>query len=481
MRHRLSRRGRWRSPEHDRVADNRVRTVHFIGVGGSGMSPLAEILLRQGARVSGSDLAASPVTAHLESLGLQFYQGHAASHLGSAEVVVRSSAVPMANPEVVEAERRGTPVILRGQLLADLMAPRQGVAIAGAHGKTTTTAMVGLVRTEAGLDPTVVIGGRFAQFGSHARVGAGRVLVAEADESDRSFLLLRPQVAVVTNIDREHLESYRDFDGLVEAFARFAGSVPPTGAAVLCADDERLAALSTKVAARVVTYGTDNPAATIGARDVVAAGFGAHATIVRRDAGGTVVELGQLALQVPGRHNVVNALAAVAVALELGVPIEVAIAALGAFRGAERRFERKGEAGGVTVVDDYGHHPTEVAAVLRAARATGAGRIVCVFQPHRYTRTAGLLEAFGPALALADEIVLTDIYPAGEAPIPGVTIEALADQVGRQAPGRVHVVKALADLPREVARLVRSGDMVITLGAGSIGSVAARILEEIRG
>jgi len=454
------------------------KAVHFIGVGGSGMSPLAEILLRQGTRVTGSDLHASAVTKHLVSLGLEFHEGHDAAHVGDADAVVRSSAVKLTNPEVQEAERRGIPVILRGQLLADLMATRRGVAIAGAHGKTTTTAMTGLVLTEAGIDPTVVIGGRFAQFGSHARIGRSEFLVAEADESDRSFLLLKPQVAVVTNIDEEHLESYRDFDGLVEAFGRFAESVPADGVAVLCTDDQHLRRLSGTIAARVMSYGADDRSATIGALDVRDEGFGMRATVVRRHEGHEEL-LGEIALQVPGRHNVLNALAATGVALELGAPFPVVARALAEFRGAERRFERKGDVRGITVVDDYGHHPTEVAAVLRAARATGPKRLVCVFQPHRYSRTARLLERFGPALSLADEILLTDIYPAGEDPIPGATIEALTARVEQAAPGRVLLVKALADVPAQVARIAQPGDLVITLGAGSIGSAGPRILEEL--
>ena len=456
-----------------------LKAVHFIGVGGSGMSPLAEILLRQGTRVTGSDLHASAVTTHLVSLGLEFHEGHDAANLGDVDVVVRSSAVRLTNPEVQEAERRGIPVILRGQLLADLMATRRGIAIAGAHGKTTTTAMTGLVLTEAGIDPTVVIGGRFAQFGSHARIGRSEFLVAEADESDRSFLLLRPQVAVVTNIDEEHLESYRDFDGLVEAFGRFAGSVPADGVAVLCTDDPHLRRLSGTIEARVASYGAGDRTATIGAVNVREEGFGTRATVVRRRDGGNEQVLGQIALQVPGRHNVLNALAATTVALELGASFPVIARALGEFRGAERRFERKGEVRGITVVDDYGPHPTEVAAVLRAARATGPARIVCVFQPHRYSRTERLLDRFGPALALADEIVLTDIYAAGEDPIPGVTIDALARAVEQAAPGRVRLVKALVDVPAQVARIARPGDLVITLGAGSIGTAGPRILEEL--
>jgi UDP-N-acetylmuramate--alanine ligase len=458
----------------------RWKAVHFVGVGGSGMSPLAEILLRQGTRVSGSDLKASSVTAYLASLGLEFHEGHAAAHVSAVDVVVRSSAVRPSNPEIQEAERRDIPVILRGALLAELMASSQGVAVAGAHGKTTTTAMLGLVLDRAGLDPTVVIGGRFAAFGSHARVGRSALLVAEADESDRSFLWLRPHVAIVTNIDHEHLESYGTFDDLTQAFARFAESVPKEGAAVLCIDDEHVMSLSETIAAPVISYGIDNRHAAIGATDVMVAGYGAQATTLRRSADGRDSVLGTLTLQVPGRHNVLNALAVVAAAGHLGVSFPVIAAALAEFRGAERRFERKGEAKGRVVVDDYGHHPTEIAAVLRAARATGARRILCVFQPHRYSRTAQLLRDFGPALALADEVVLTDIYPAGEDPIPGATIDALADDVRKSVAGPVHLVARVEDIPSAVARWSRPGDMVITLGAGSIGAAAERILEEIR-
>jgi UDP-N-acetylmuramate--alanine ligase len=458
----------------------RWKAVHFVGVGGSGMSPLAEILLRHGTRVSGSDVKASSVTAYLESLGLEFHEGHAAAHVGAVDVVVRSSAVRPSNPEIEEAERRDIPVILRGALLAELMASRQGVAVAGAHGKTTTTAMLGLVLDRAGLDPTVVIGGRFAAFGSHARVGRSALLVAEADESDRSFLWLRPHVAIVTNIDREHLESYGTFDDLKEAFARFADSAPNDGAAILCVDDPHVKALAETIAAPVVSYGIDNGRAMIGATDVTVAGYGSKATVMRRTADGRDNVLGTLALQVPGRHNILNALAVVAAATHLGVSFAAIAAAAAEFRGAERRFERKGDASGRVVVDDYGHHPTEIAAVLHAARTTGVGRILCVFQPHRYSRTAQLLHDFGPALALADEIVLTDIYPAGEDPIPGVTVDALADEITTSVAGPIHVVHRLDDVPAAVARWSRPGDMVITLGAGSIGAIGDRILEEIR-
>ena len=442
------------------------------------MSPLAEILLRGGIHVSGSDVKASDVTTHLQALGLDFREGHDAARVGDVDVVVRSSAVRPANPEVVEATRRGIPVILRGELLAELMRGKSGVAIAGAHGKTTTTAMVGLVLDRAGLDPTVVIGGRLAQFGSSARVGRGEVLVAEADESDRSFLMLAPVHAVVTNIDHEHLESYAGFEDLIAAFASFIARVPFYGAAVCCTDDEVLRRLAASTSSRLVRYGLDDPDAELTASGVALEGFGSRLTVVRRTAAGHET-LGPLVLHVPGRHNVLNALAAIAVGLELRVPFAAIAMALAEFRGADRRFERKGEARGVTVVDDYGHHPTEITAVLLAARGTGARRIVCVFQPHRYTRTAQLLHEFGPALALADEIVLTDIYPAGEDPLPGVTIERLAEEVGRAHGGRVQVVKALADVPAAVARIAAPGDLVLTMGAGSVGTLGPKVVEAI--
>jgi UDP-N-acetylmuramate--alanine ligase len=457
----------------------RLGRAHFIGVGGSGMSPLAEVLLRRGVRVSGSDEKATAVTAQLQTIGLEFHQGHDASHVGDVEVVVRSSAVRPSNPEVAEAVRRGIPVMLRGELLAALMAEKTGIAVAGAHGKTTTTSMAGLVLDRAGLDPTVIIGGRLSHFGSSARVGGGDLLVAEADESDRSFLLLAPAFAIVTNIDREHLESYADLADLEQAFASFVGRLPATGAAVLCVDDPALRRIAATTTTRVMRYGLDEPTATITAVDVAAEGFGGRATVIRRSAPGRSEVLGTLALQVPGRHNVANALAVVALGLELGVPFAAIAAALAEFRGAERRFERKGEARGITVIDDYGHHPTEIAAVLRAARATGARRVICVFQPHRYSRTAHLLADFGPSLAMADAVVLTDIYPAGEAPLPGITVEAVADEV-RKAGGRVDVVHRLVDVAAAVARMAEPGDLVLTMGAGSVGDLGPAVVEAIQ-
>jgi UDP-N-acetylmuramate--alanine ligase len=443
------------------------------------MSAIAQVLLESGYEVSGSDEAATGVTAALAKRGAAIHVGHAASHLGHADVVVASSAVRPSNPEVVEATRRGIPVIGRGDMLAEIMRPRFGIAIAGAHGKTTTSAMVAVMLQHAGFDPTALIGGRVPQFGGNARVGASEYLVAEADESDRSFLMLMPAIAVVTNIDEEHLESYGEFSTLLDAFATFAGRVPFYGAAVLCADDPHVRAMARELASKVVTYGIEAKDASLVATAITLHGGGSTASVSRRDAEGRGESLGTMRLQVPGRHNVQNGLAALAVGLELGAPFEALAAGLAEFRGTERRFELKGEVAGVRVVDDYGHHPTEITAVLQAARAGHAGRIVVAFQPHRYSRTRHLREAFGRSLAAADVIVLADIYAAGEAPLTGVTLEWFAEAVEAEAPGRVHVAGSVARVPSVVAGLVRPGDLVITLGAGSIGETGPRILEEV--
>jgi UDP-N-acetylmuramate--alanine ligase len=357
---------------------------------------------------------------------------------------------------------------------------RYSVAVAGAHGKTTTTSMVAVVLERAGLDPTAVIGGRLSAFGSSARLGRSELMVAEADESDRSFLRLYPTLAVVTNIDREHLENYGSFDELKQAFVDFANKVPFYGAVVACVDDPVLAAALPKMTRRVVTYGLAE-VSEVQAADVTLRPFESQCTVWRRRHGGGPRErLGTLMLGVPGRHNVQNAMAAVAVGLELDVPFAAIAEALAGFHGAERRFQSHGEVGGVLVVDDYGHHPTEIRAVIAAARAGMDRRVVVVFQPHRFSRTAQLFDEFGPALAGADLVVLTDIYPAGEPPQPGVTLDALAASVRAAAPGRVQVVRQVADLPAAVAAIARPGDLVITLGAGSIGQVPNRLVDELR-
>ena len=458
----------------------KTRRVHFIGVGGIGMSGIAELLANLGYAVSGSDAKQSAVTERLASLGVTVAaSGHAAVNVGNADVVVYSSAVRPDNPEVIEAKARRIPVIPRAEMLAELMRLRFGIAVAGAHGKTSTTSMIALVLERAGLDPTAVIGGRLSAFGSNARLGRGEYMVAEADESDRSFLKLSPAVAVITNIDREHMDAYGGFADLQQAFVDFANKVPFYGAVVACADDAELSHVLPRFNRRVVTYGIDGHF-DISATGVALAGFGSRCNVVQRDIhSGRATELGELALAVPGLHSVRNALAAVAVGLELDVPFERIASALAGFGGAERRFERRGIVNGINVVDDYGHHPTEIAAVLSAARAANPARIIVAFQPHRYTRTRDLMQEFGQALATADEVVLTEIYAASEEPIPGITADALAAAVsaGRRQPARV--VRKLDDLASAVADLARPGDLVLTLGAGSIGGLATALLAEL--
>jgi UDP-N-acetylmuramate--alanine ligase len=469
----------------------RTRRIHFIGIGGIGMSGIAELLANLGYEVSGSDLKPSEATRRLAaSFGVTVHEGHAAGNVGDAEVVVVSSAVRATNPEIVEAKRRGIPVIPRAEMLAELMRMRFSIAVAGSHGKTTTTSMIAFVLERSGLDPDAVIGGRLRAFGSSARLGRGEYMVAEADESDRSFLMLWPSIAVMTNIDHEHMESYGSFAELQEAFADFANKVPFYGSVIACADDPHMAPVLPRVKRRLLTYGlaTDPAGLLRGTRptatphlmgtDVELGGFGARCVVHRRR-GDATERLGVLELTVPGRHNLQNALAAVAVAGEVGVGFEQAASALGAFEGAERRFERHGEVNGILVIDDYAHHPTEIAAMLSAARASVGRRLVVVFQPHRYTRTQRLMDAFGPSLRDADEIVLTDVYAAGEDPIPGVTLDLLADSIRRGSGRPVRVVRRLDDVIPELLSLVKPGDAVITLGAGSIGAVPKRLVEAL--
>ena len=447
----------------------RTRRIHFVGVGGIGMSGIAELLVNLGYGVSGSDAKQSDVTDRLAALGVRVALGHDAANIGEADVVVISSAIRPDNLEVAAARARHIPVIPRAEMLAELMRLRFGIAIAGAHGKTTTTSMVALALERAGLDPTAVIGGRLSAFGSNARLGQGRYMVVEADESDRSFLKLSPSLAVITNIDREHMESYGTFDRLLDAFVDFADKVPFYGAVVACIDDPHVRAVLPRLSRRVITYGFSEDA------DV----RGLNATTDGRG-GRCDVPQGELAVGVPGLHNLLNALAAVAVGLELGVPFERIAVALAEFHGADRRYQLKGVVGGVTVIDDYGHHPTEIAAVLRAARAGAPRRVVVAFQPHRYSRTRDLLAEFGRVLADADVTLLTDIYPAGEAPIAGATSPAIAAAVRLHGRGAVELVPALEALPARVAEIAMDGDVVLTLGAGSIGAVGDRIVAALQ-
>ena len=438
------------------------------------MSGIAELLANLGYEVSGSDARRSEATKRLEALGVRIAAGHDARNVGAADVVVISSAIRPENPELAEARSRSIPVIPRAEMLAELMRLKYGIAIAGAHGKTSTTSMIALVLDRAGLDPTAVIGGRLSAFGSNARLGSGDYMVAEADESDRSFLKLSPSMAVITNIDREHMESYGTWENLQQAFAEFANKVPFYGAVIVCADDRPVRELMPHLTRRVITYGFDD--ADVIGTEVRLQAFGSSCTVVRRNSGGRRDTLGELHLHVPGRHNVLNALATVAVGIEVGVPFSKTAAALAEFRGAERRFQIRGEVAGVMVVDDYGHHPTEIAAVVAAAKAGIDRRVIAVFQPHRYSRTQQLLNEFGPAFRGADAVVLTDIYAAGEAPIAGITIEALAEAVRASVEAPVHLVKGLEDLPAAVSAMCRPGDLVITLGAGSIGAIGDEIL-----
>jgi UDP-N-acetylmuramate--alanine ligase len=475
-----------------------TRRIHFVGIGGIGMSGIAELLANLGFEVSGSDLKRSAPSARLaEKFGVTVHEGHRAENVGDAQVVVFSSAVRPSNPEIVEATRRGIPVIPRAEMLAELMRLRFSIAVAGSHGKTTTTSMIAVVLERAGVDPTAVIGGRLSAFGSNARLGRGEYLVAEADESDRSFLMLLPTMAVVTNIDREHMESYGSFADLQQTFADFANKVPFYGSVIACADDEGLAAILPRLNRPLVTYGLEGrerrerrerreglegqerrKGVHIEASDVEIGAFGGRCVVHRGDRDSRE-RLGELRLTIPGRHNLQNALAAVAVADRLGIDFVKVASALADFHGAERRFERHGEADGVLVVDDYGHHPTEIAAVLAAARATLGRRLIVAFQPHRYTRTQQLMGAFGPALKDADEIVLTDIYAASEEAIAGVTVDALADAVRAGSGRTVHVARQLDDVIPALLKIARPGDAVLTLGAGSIGSLPAQLVDAL--
>jgi UDP-N-acetylmuramate--alanine ligase len=449
-----------------------IRHIHFVGVGGSGMSGIAEVLLNLGYVVSGSDQKRSSVTERLTAQGARVFEGHDATHVEGAHVVVISTAVRPTNPEVVEARRLGIPVIPRAEMLAELMRLKYGVAVAGSHGKTTTTSMVAMILDKGGLDPTVVVGGRLGVLGSGARLGRGDYMVAEADESDRSFLKLSPTVAVVTNIDREHLDTYKDLADVQEAFLGFLNKVPFYGAGVVCLDDGPVQDILPRVERRIVTYGL-SPQAQVSARDVRLKPSGS--TYVLSANGQT---LGEIDVAVPGAHNVLNSLAAVAVGLELAVSFESIRQGLAAFTGVDRRFQIRGDAGGVLVVDDYGHHPTEIRATLETLRGrAGSRRTVVLFQPHRYTRTQHLWDEFCRAFHLADVLLLADIYPAGEEAVSGITSEALAEAIARRGHRQVLYVGDLKAATDRLAREVKEGDVVLTLGAGSVWTAGDELLK----
>ena len=452
---------------------SKTRHVHFVGIGGIGMSGIAEVLLNLGHRVSGSDLRASDVTRRLAGLGVRVYDKHDAQNIKDAHVVVVSSAVLADNPEAQAARALRIPVIPRAEMLAELMRLKLGVAVAGAHGKTSTTSMTAKILYDAGLDPTVVNGGRLGILGSSSRLGRGDVLVAEADESDRSFLMLSPIIAVATNLDEEHMESYTDMDDMAAAYERFLDSVPFHGTAIVNAEDDGLRAIATRLRRPVVRFGIDCDAEVVG-RSLKVSGRGTRFTMERR---GEV--LGELELPVPGRYSVQNALAAAAVAFELDVAFDTVAQALAGFEAAERRFQTKGEARDVLVIDDYAHHPTEIAATLRALKLHHGRRVIAVFQPHRYSRVARLGARFAGCFSDADVVIATDIYPAGEEPRPDVSAEALAESIRAAGSSDVHYLGDLDGVPDAVVRLSRPGDVVITLGAGSVTLLGSRILERL--
>lgn len=453
----------------------RIRNIHMVGIGGIGMSSIAEVLLARGHRVTGSDLHKSEVTDHLEILGAVVYEGHAASNVQEADVVVYSSAVHAdENPETVEAQRLHIPIIKRSEMLGELMRMKFGIGVAGTHGKTTTTTMVGLVAQEAGFDPTIIVGGKVAVFGSNAVSGEGDVIVIEADEYDRTFLKLTPALALITNIEAEHLDIYEDLDDIKEAFTLFANKVPFFGAAIICLDDPNLRAILGDIHRRVLTFGTSRQA-EVRAENIEQVGASTHFDVFRGNE-----KLGGAMLDAPGMHNVLNALGAVAIGLELQVPFETIVRGLAAYSGVDRRFQIRGEAGGVIVVDDYAHHPTEVIATLDAATAGWPERrIVAVFQPHLYSRTADLAADFARAFVNADVLVLLDIYGAREKPIEGVDGMTLVDLARRYGHRAVHYVPQKTDLPAFLLDLVESGDLVITMGAGDIWRQGKAFYEQL--
>lgn len=455
----------------------KIQRIHFVGIGGIGMSGIAEVLLNLGYKVSGSDLKHSGVTARLVSLGAQVFEGHRAENVQGADVVVTSSAIAKDNPEVAEAHRLHLPVIQRAEMLSELMRLKYGIAIAGMHGKTTTTSMVASVLAAGGLDPTVVVGGRVDAMGSNARLGKSQYLVAEADESDRSFLKLSPILSVVTNIDREHMDCYRDMQDVENTFVEFMDRVPFYGMVVACRDNEPLRALLPRVQRRVVTYGLAEDADFRIASIEQCGNQGEALSRFRvqyRDR-----DLGEFNLRVPGAHNVLNATAALSVGVGLDIGIEHVRRALDEFRGVDRRFQLKGSAAGVTVIDDYGHHPTEIRATLAAASQCGYRRVVVVFQPHRYTRTQLLMEDFAEAFRAADTVFMLDIYAASEPPIPGVTSKVLASRV-RDAKGHpAEYVAGFDEAIEAVAKTVQSGDMVLTLGAGNVSQLGPLIVDRL--
>ena len=451
----------------------KVRQIHFVGIGGIGMSGIAEVLLNLGYAITGSDVSLSDITQRLTSLGAVIFSGHQASHLRDADVVVTSTAVKDDNPEVLEAHRRNIPVIPRAEMLAELLKMKFSVAVSGSHGKTTTTSMVSTVLAYGGLDPTMVIGGKLASIGSNAKIGDGEIIVAEADESDGSFLKLNPCLAVITNIDREHLDYYRDIEEIKAAFLKFANIVPFYGSTILCLDNEHVREILPQIKRKVITYGLTSPADYQATEMVLAGPLSKFSVSCRGE------RLGEVTLKVPGRFNIANALATIAVARELDMPFDAIRKGLEAFVGVHRRLEIKGKVNGVTVVDDYGHHPTEIRETLAAARQVWKDRIIVVFQPHRYTRTQKLFNEFLTAFPDADYLIVTDIYAASEKPIEGVSAASLCEGIRAHGHQGVIYLSGFDDMTDHLLAIAKPSDVIITQGAGSVWKVGEEFLKRV--
>jgi len=451
-----------------------IQHIHLVGIGGIGMSGIAEVLLNLGYKITGSDLKETEITKRLSQLGCSITYYHRRENVEGADVVVISSAIKGDNPEVQEAKAKMIPVIPRAEMLAELMRMKYGIAVAGTHGKTTTTSMIATVLAHGGLDPTMVIGGRLNSLGSNAKLGEGDFLVAEADESDGTFLKLTPTIAIVTNIDPEHLDFYGDIERIKRTFLEFINKVPFYGSSILCFDHKNIQALIPKIEKRFITYGF-NQGVNLRAEEITPQGWGITFETFWHNQ-----PLGKVTLKMPGVHNVYNALAAIACGIELEIDFPVIQEALGAFTGVQRRFQLKGEYAGITVIDDYAHHPVEIRATLAAARGLGKRRIVAIFQPHRYTRTRDLFEEFLRCFAQAEVLFITEIYPAGGDPIPGVSAEALFEGIKDQGHSETHYISDRGKLVEEVLRLLRPGDIAITLGAGNIWEVSDTLVEKLK-
>lgn len=454
-----------------------IKKIHFVGIGGIGMSGIAEILLDQDFKVSGSDRGLTEVTAHLQKLGATVFEGHKAEHIANdVDALVYSSAVSFDNPEVIEAQQRKIPIIRRAEMLAEVMRLKYGIGIAGTHGKTTTTSMVSLVLMEGGLDPTVIVGGKLSGLGgTNARLGHGDFIVVEADEFDRSFLSITPTIAVLTTLETDHLDCYRDLEDIKGAFIQFANKVPFYGFVVLCLDEPALLDIMPQLnKKKILTYGL-NPQADVQAVDIRHKDNTSTFTLMKEG-----MELGTVSLQVPGKHNVQNSLAAITVGLELGVPFAKVKEGIEKFSGVYRRWEKKGEVDGITLYDDYAHHPTECRATLSGAKAGWRRRVVCVFQPHLFSRTRDFYEEFGKSFLLSDVLVVTDVYPAREEPIQGVTGELITNAAKKFGHKEVHYIPDKKMLPGFLKSIVKKGDIVITMGAGDIWKFGEEFLKQLK-